>query len=206
MVVKFFYRKQNKNPAYDDYHRSGKLRYEHHKYAVILFNMRMAADVVFTVAVVAFAAGAVTEFQIRMAYVSSAAYGAAVIIVGFGFCLRGGFELNDLMALGNGFLHLLAYLDTQGKGKKIHHVRAEEQEVVGQRNDGEQIAGEGKQQEVNQNQNQIKQAEEPCLNGNNEEQQKGHIGIGSRKCKKQRKVQVIGAECRAKISAEHITA
>ena len=46
--------------------------------------MGMIADVIFTIAVVAVAAGAVAEFQFRVGDVGAAAYGAFVVVVCFG--------------------------------------------------------------------------------------------------------------------------
>ena len=46
--------------------------------------MCMIADMVFTVAVVALTAGAITEFQFRIAHISPAADSAFVGIVGLG--------------------------------------------------------------------------------------------------------------------------
>ena len=50
----------------------------------MLLYMGMIADMVFTVAVIALAAGTVTEFQLRIAYISPAADGAFVGVVGLG--------------------------------------------------------------------------------------------------------------------------
>ena len=57
--------------------------------AETLINMAVIADVVFTVAVVAFTAGAVAEFQLRIADICTATDGAAMGVGGFG-CGHGG--------------------------------------------------------------------------------------------------------------------
>ena len=124
------------------------------KRTFLLFDMLVIADVVFAVAMVAIAPGAVPEFQLRVGYIRPSAYGAAVGVRCLG-CGNGG-----LVGAGSGEGHhlglflpgcrlLLAPAQEPGKihppvhGYHIQHILAEEQEVVGQGHDGEQVCREG---------------------------------------------------------------
>ena len=57
------------------------------RHALKLFYMGVVADVVLTIAMVAVAAGAVAELQLRIGNIGSAAYGAAVAVIGLLGCL-----------------------------------------------------------------------------------------------------------------------
>ena len=138
-------------------------------------NMTVVADVVFAVAVVALAAGTVTEFQFRIADICSAADGAAVGVgcfLGFFGCLIScGIKLDHFRAFR---LHRLlfkepAQLDPPGLGNYIQNILAEDQEIVCQGNHGEQIIGEGVQNQIHDDDGQIKQGKNPGLHGDDEE-------------------------------------
>ena len=96
----------------------------------------MAADVFFAIAVVALAAGAVAEFQIRVGNIRPAANGAAVIVGGFGgghsgLIGTGGGERDYVGTLGFRCIFLLPLkqpgcIDPPGHGEYIHHIPAKE--------------------------------------------------------------------------------
>ena len=145
----------------------------------------MVADVIFTIAVVSVAAGAVTELQIGMGNVCPAADGAAVIVGDFGCCggcLTGaGIEGDGLAGLSAGSILctacIAAGVDPPGLGQHIQHILAEEQEVIGQGDQAEEIVGEGASEEVQGNDGQIDEGKDPGLYGDDEEQQEVGIGI-----------------------------
>ena len=165
----------------------------------------MVADVVLAVAMVAAAAGAIPEFQVGMGDVRSSAYGA---LMGVG-CLDGGDagfigacagEGDSLGPLGcGGVLFLLAEkppgIGPPGHGDYIDDIFAEEQEIVGNGHEGEQAVREesrgGEQGKLSEGEDQVKQGEDPCLHGDDEEQQE--MGIGVQRCVCQEQAQVQGA-------------
>ena len=154
---------------------------------------------VFTVAVIAVAPGAVTEFQIRMGYICSAADSTPVGIGRFGFCggrfIGTGIERNDLWLL---FCRsrLFAFADhpteigSPGNGNHIQYIFAEEQEIVGKGNDTEQIIGERQGYQIQYNDDQIKQGEDPCLDRDKEKQKKMSIRIQRGITEEQTEVQI----------------
>ena len=92
-----------------------------------LLNVAVVVNVVFTVAVVAFATGAVPEFQFRIADIGSAADGTPVGVGCFGLCL-GGFvgacvELDYLGLFLSGLFssELALGVDPPGQGQYIQH-------------------------------------------------------------------------------------
>ena len=92
----------------------------------------MIADMLLTVTEIAVAAGAVAKFQLRIAYIGSAAYGAAVGVAGLGlfgflFGKGNGTGLLDLFLLRLAILQLVSPLGRQN----IDHITAEEQKGVG---------------------------------------------------------------------------
>ena len=103
--------------------------------------MGMVVDMLLTIAVVAVAATTVAELQVRVGDIRSAADGTPV---GIG---NGDLDVWLLRRKGNraGFFGsaLSAPLYPPGQGNDVHHILAEEQEVVGKRNDGKEIVGEG---------------------------------------------------------------
>ena len=154
--------------------------------------MHVIADMVLAVAVVTVAPGAVAEFQIRMADIGSAADSTAVVVIGFLGCLLGiHMELDDLVSLGLGrFAEFLLHLDAPASGQEIQHIHSKEQEVVGKRNDAEEIAGEAEGEEIQQNNRQIDQGENPGLDGNDEEEQEAGIRIHGGIAKEQAQIQI----------------
>ena len=99
----------------------------------MLLNMAVAGNVIFAIAVVALAAGAVPEFQIRIAHIGAAANGAAMGIgdfllfrCGFGLCVKG----NDFGPLGSRMRNFLAKhsgdLSAPCQGDNVQYVLAEE--------------------------------------------------------------------------------
>ena len=109
--------------------------------------MAVIADVLFAVAIISLAAGAVTEFQFWIADVRSAADRAAVGVRcfhrGLGGFVRTGVELDDLCLLLGLFPEESSGIDSPAHGNDVQNVLAEEQEIVSQRNHGEQIVREG---------------------------------------------------------------
>ena len=136
----------------------------------------MVADMLFAVAVVAVAAGAVPEFQVRVSDIRFTAYSAAVCLGGAcGRCFAGVgrpkldyFRAVSTIARG-GLARGPVQFCSPGCGKQIHNVLTEEQQIVGDGNDGEKVGREGECKQIEQNNGQVEQSEKPCLNGNNEE-------------------------------------
>ena len=137
----------------------------------LLFNVSMVADVVFAVAVVAIAPGTVPEFQIGMGYVSSSADCTAMGVgsLRFGNCCLIGPCFRKRNNLGT-FRLLLRFLseqppgvDTPGNRNDIQHILAKEEKIVGKGNNGEEVIGEGIEQQSVHHQRQIKQGEYPCF-------------------------------------------
>ena len=163
-----------------------------------LLNMGVVADVIFAVAMIAAAAGAVTELQFRMTCIGATTDGT---FVGIGclrlhcmllICSRAG-ERNNLRTLGRALVILVeqpANFQTPGHGNHIQHICAKEQEIVCKRNDGEEIIGEGVCQQSVDSQQQIKQGEEPCFDGNDEKQQELCIGKHGGIAEEQAEVQI----------------
>jgi len=155
----------------------------------------MVADVLFTVAIVAPALGTVAEFQLRIGYISPAADSAAMRVIGLGVCLwRVGaccFKLDNL-----GLLRLLLSLDhagcfdPPGSGEDIQHILSKEQEIVCYGNHREEIVGEGKGNQINQDNCQIHQCKQPGFHRNDEEQKKLGIRIQRRVAQEQTQIQV----------------
>lgn len=153
---------------------------------------------VLAVAVIAIAPGAVAELQLRMGNIRPAADSAPV---GIG-CLGGGSgSLIGACIEGNGLMLLVgssvlctfcgsSCIDPPGLGQYIQDICAEEQEVIGQRNDAEKIIGEGRGKEIKGHDHQVNQSEEPGLHRNDEEQQKMGIGIHGGVAQEEAQVQV----------------
>ena len=109
--------------------------------------MGMIVNVVFTVAVIAVAAGAVTEFQLRIRHIGSAAHGAFVGVRCLHSCGAGLIGAGSGEGDGAGFcLRLLfeksAGVEPPGQRNYIHNVLAKEQEIVGDGDKREQVVGE----------------------------------------------------------------
>ena len=136
--------------------------------------MAVIADMLFTVAVVTLAPGAVAEFQFRIAHIGSAADGTPVGVICLGrfFALGlGGFKTDHLVSYRCLLPHFFLYLVPPGRRQHIYHILTKEQEVVCQTDDREQIVGEGINQKIHQYNGQIKQGKDPGLHRNDEEEQ-----------------------------------
>ena len=135
--------------------------------------MGVVADVIFAVAVVTAAAGAVAEFQLRIGHIGTAADGALVSIGCFrlsdaGFVRAGAGEGDDLRLGGSrlrGSAEQPAGIEPPGNRNHIQHILAEEQEVIGQGNNGEEIAGESIHQQTVNHQRQIHQGKDQAFTG-----------------------------------------
>ena len=164
-------------------------------------DMGVIADMVFTVAMVTVAAGAVTEFQIRMGNIRAAANGAPMRIRCLGGCggclVRTGVEGNHfgLLLVRSGARFSLAEepaaIGTPGQGNDIQNFLAEEQEVIGQGNQGEKVVGEGVGEQARQDNHQIQQSENPCFDRDDIEQQEMGVGIHGGVTQEQAHVQVV---------------
>lgn len=168
--------------------------------------MLVVADMVFAVAVVAIAAGAIAEFQLRMGNVRPAAEGAAVVIGGLGSGHRGLIrpgrgEGNDRGALGLGggllrlFLKQPSCVDPPAYREYVHHIFAEEQEIVQQCHQGEQPVGEGGDDKgalnhIIKGNAQIKQGKNPSPHRDDEQKQKLGAGVQGGIGDKQTQVQI----------------
>ena len=138
--------------------------------------MGVIADMIFAVTEIAVAFGAVTEFQFRITHIGTAADCTPVGIGGLAL-LRGYFaevipgELDDFHFLGgNILLEEPHYLNAPGKGEHVQYIFTEEQEIVGQGDDGEKIVGERINQQTVNYQSQIHQCKDPGFNRNDEKQ------------------------------------
>ena len=146
--------------------------------------MGVIVDMILAVAVVAATTGAVAEFQFRIAQICTAANSTFMGIGCLGLWSRsligsGSGEGDDLGLLRSGGILLLAEhphkLGAPSPGNDIQHILAKEQEVVGKGDHGEEIQREGIHQQAIDHQGQINQRKDPCLDGNDEEQQELRI-------------------------------
>ena len=154
-----------------------------------LFNMHVIGNMVFAVAVVALAPGAVAEFKLREFGIGSAADGAAVGVGGAGpgrsgFAVRSGEgdNLRTVTGLCRVASVLPLQLDPPGKGEQIAHIRAEEQEVIEQTDQREQTVGEEHEgiahiEHTDADEQQVNQCQNPGFHRNHEHDQKLCIGI-----------------------------
>ena len=174
--------------------------------------MGMIADMLLTVAMVALAAGTVAELSVRMGHIGLSADDAAVIVrcpdgSGGGFIGTGTGEGDDLRLLRGMFLLLAEQtleIGPPGNRDHIQHILAEEQEIVGKGNDGEQIRGEGIGNESVDDQNKIDQSEDPCLYRDHKEQQEMGVGIQCGIGKKQAQIQVVDIRLTAEDHAVNV--
>ena len=161
--------------------------------------MAVVIDMILAVAMVAFAPGAVAEFQLRIRYIGTAADGTFVGVrrLGLGHrCLvRTGIGEGDrfgLLLLGRALPEEPPGIHPPGHGEYIDHILAEKQEIVSQRNDGEQVDREGVYQKSEYHQEQIQQCEDPGLHGNNEQEQKLGIRVHGGISQEQAQIQIVG--------------
>ena len=139
--------------------------------------MHMTVNVVLAVAVVTLAAGAVTELQLGVTDVCSAADGAFMGVELFhrgGGCLVGTGKGDRAGLFGGLLLKELPGIDAPGNGDDIQHILAEEQQVVADGDQREQVVGDktcsGKQNYVVKGQGEIQQCEDPGLYRDDEKQ------------------------------------
>ena len=171
--------------------------------------MLVIIDVVFTVAVIALALGAVTEFQFRIGHVRPPADRTfmgvgGVLLCGRGLIGAGGGEGNGAGLAGCLFLYP-AGIELPGNGDHIHHISAEEQEVVGKSYQREEIEdGEREMKHRQQGQDQIQQSQEPGLHRDDEHDQKLCVGIQRGIGQKQAHIQIISRGPSAEDHAENV--
>ena len=158
--------------------------------------MCMVTDVILAVAEIAIATGTVTEFQLRIGNIGSAAYGAAVEIgflgllacfSGEGDCAAGFLRL---LSFGLAVLQLVPPLGRQ----YIDHIPAEEQKVIGQCHQGEQVVGENcnSLQNLKKSYTQINKCQNPRPDGNYKEYHEPVIRILGGEAQQQTQVQETG--------------
>jgi len=178
-----------------------------------LFNVRMIGDVVGTIAVVATAAGAVAELQLRVGHIGPAAYGAAMGVGRFrsrhgSFVGAGRGERNCAGFLCGLVPEQATEIGFPGHGDDIAHILAEEQEVVHQRHQREQAEGEkprqGEFQHTEKGDRQVDQGKDPGFDRNDEHEQKMRIGIKGCIGQKQAHVQITCTGSTAENQAEDI--
>ena len=164
----------------------------------VLFNMGVVIDVVLAVAMVTLAPGAVAEFQLRIGHIRAAADGAFVGVGGFGRCHRCLVGTGVGEGDGFGFLRFLGSSPEEapgvhppGHGEYIGHILAEEQEVVGKGDDGEQVVGEWIHDQIEYHQEQVNQRKDPGFHRDDEQEQKLGVGIHGGVSQEQAEIQMI---------------
>ena len=167
---------------------------------LLLFNMGMITDMILTVAVVTAAAGAVAEFQFRIACVGATTDGTLVGVVCMlsgrcGFLCGGvgeGYHLGTVLLIFGCFLLLarLLQFDEPGTGKHIQYIFTKEQDVVGKRDHGEAGGGDGICQQAINYKKQIEDGEDACFDGNDEKQQELSIGEHSSIAEEEAQIQI----------------
>lgn len=180
--------------------------------------MGMVADMILTIAIVAVTPGAIAELQLRVGNIGPAADGAAVVVGGFGLgnggLVRAGGGEGDhggrLLGFGWALLppEQPGGIDSPGYGEDIHHILAEEKEIVRQSNQGEQAEGENTEgspeNHRQQRQDQVDQSQDPGLHRDDKEQQELGIGVKCGVGQEQAQVQVEGIGLAAEDHAEGI--
>ena len=165
------------------------------------FYMGMIGNVIHAVAVVTAAAGAIAEFQIGIGHIGAAAYGT--------FMRVGGFRLRNGRPVGPGsregyragfgltgglFPEQSPGIDPPADRQDVDYILANEEEIVGERHQREQTVGEqtnvGHTDDINGDDGKINHREDPCLYGNDEEQQEMGIRIHGGIGQKQTRVQI----------------
>ena len=166
-------------------------------FVLCLFNMGVVIDVILAVAEISFAAGTVPELQLRIGEVSPAADGAFMGVRRFRGSYRG--LIRTGVGEGDGFRFLLGGslfkqppgIHPPGYGDHIENIFSKEQEIVGKRDDGEKIVREGISQQTDDHQRQIQQRENPCLDGNDEQQQELGIGVHGGVGEEQAEIEIL---------------
>lgn len=157
----------------------------------LLFNMGVVIDVILAVAEVAVATGAVAELQLGIGHIGATAYGTAVQIGGLSFflalvkgdCSGGPLLPGSAMSAGADRLR-----------QQIQYILTGKQQEIGNADQREQIMREQVAHiaHINDQQNQVKNAQEPGLYRDNEENQKLAVRIGNGEDQKQSKVHIPG--------------
>lgn len=163
-----------------------------------LLDVGVVVDMVLTVAVVALAFGAISEFQLWVTHVGSAADGAPMGVWSGRRCHRcligtGVGEGDDLRLLGTSleFLPKSAEIHDPGNGYHIHNVFSKEQEIVGKRDDGEQVSRPERHfKQAEQDHDQVQQGKNPRFHRDNKEKQEGGLGIHGGIAEEQTQIQV----------------
>ena len=145
---------------------------------------------------VALAAGAVAELQLRAVHIRAAADGTLVGVgslgLGMGGLIAAGRIEGDGLAPGvDGLLCGTVCVDTPGNGHQIQAVLAEGQEIVTQGDDGEQTVRE-EIEHTNEDDEQIKERKIPCLHRNDEKQGEDGIGVQGGIGQEQAQIQIVG--------------
>ena len=83
-----------------------------------------------------------------------------------------------------------AYFDAPASRNHVQNILAEEQEVVGKRNDGEEIVGEGICNQIVDNHKQIEYGKNPGFNGNDKKQKEPGIGEHGGIAEKKTQIQI----------------
>ena len=97
-----------------------------------------------------------------------------------------------------------AGIGAPGHGNHVQHVLAEEEEIVGKGDYGEQIVGEGVGKQTEQHHRQIDQRENPRFHGDDEEKQEIRVGVQRGVAEKQAQVQVGDAGLTAENQAVNV--
>lgn len=159
-----------------------------------LLNMNMIADMIFAVAIEAIAAGAVPEFQLRIGYIRPSADGAAVSVIRLGRLLI--LSSVELDHLGLGCRGAAPAKEPAGiqppfQGDNIPNILTEEQEVICQRDQWEDIVGEGVAKDADQNDCQIQKSKDPGLDRDNKEQQEVRLREKGRIAEEETHIQIV---------------
>ena len=143
--------------------------------------MGVIIDVILAIAEIAVAAGAVAEFQIRIAHIGASADGAAV---GEVLCLPGcgSFFLTEGNGAGRLFLHRSPAANILQEGEEIQNIFAGKQKEIQDTHQREQAMGEeidrvGVVEDGKRQKTQLKQTDDPGLYRNNKRHQKVCICI-----------------------------
>lgn len=101
--------------------------------------MDVVVDMVYAVAVEALATGTIAKFQPRIGNVGAAADGASVGVIGTDFFVL---TKGNGLPVGRSGFFLSGKLDPPGEWQKIFDILSHEDQIVGQRNQGDQVVGE----------------------------------------------------------------
>ena len=99
--------------------------------------------------------------------------------------------LSSLGSLAGLLLEQPPGIHPPGHGNHIQYILAKEQEIVGQGNHRKEVVGEGIGKQTDGHIHQIEQGEDPCLDGNDEEQQKARVREQRGIAEEQAHVQIV---------------